>query len=95
MRAHNLAGYPRYVWITYAWYQDEWWTSAVNNEPIECSDDELAQLLRQSLAIEVIPVPENPAAETNVGVVRFKHVESISSYCIVLLRCCLTSLYTL
>lgn len=69
MRTYNLVGYPRYVWITYAWYEDKWWTSEVDNEPINCDDDELAQMLRQSLSVEVLPVPDDPHAETNVGVV--------------------------
>ena len=69
MRTHGLSGYPRYVWITYAWYQDQWWTSAVNGDPIRCSDDELSQLLVQSLAIEVLPVADDPDDKTKVGVV--------------------------
>lgn len=70
MKAHGIGGYPQYVWITYAWYQDQWWTSAVNNDPIRCSEDELVQLLRLSLAIEIVPVPDDLDAQTDVGLVR-------------------------
>ena len=70
MKTHNIVGFPRYVWITYAWYRDEWWTSAVNDEPIRCSEDELVQLLRLSLAIEIVPVPDDPNAVTDVNLVR-------------------------
>ena len=70
MKTHNLVSYPRYVWITFAWYQDEWWTSVANNDPIRCNDDELAVLLRQSLAIETVPVPDDPNARTEEGLVR-------------------------
>lgn len=77
MRTHGIGGYPQYVWITYAWYQDEWWTSAVNNDPIMCSEDELVQLLRFSVGIETIPVSDNPNAQTDVGLVR-----TTKSYCI-------------
>jgi hypothetical protein len=64
-----VAGYPRYVWITYAWYQDLWWTSAVNNEPIQCSEDDLVEQLRLSIAIEIIPIPDDPNTQTSVGLV--------------------------
>ena len=70
MRRHSLVGYPRYVWITYAWYQEEWWTAAINNDTISCEEEELATFLRQSLAIEVVPVPDNRDAMTEVGLVR-------------------------
>ena len=58
------------MWITYAWYREEWWTSAINDEPIRCSEDELVQLLRLSIAIEIVPVSDNPDANTDVGLVR-------------------------
>lgn len=69
MRTYKLVGYPRYVWITYAWYEDKWWTSDVHNDPIDCDENELAQMLRQSLSVEVVPVPDDYDAETDVGVV--------------------------
>ena len=69
MRTHNLVGFPRYVWITYAWYQDRWWTSDVNDEQISCGEDEIVQLLKQSIAIEVVPVSDDPEQATDVGLV--------------------------
>ena len=70
MMMHDfLVGYPQYVWIAYAWYEDEWWTSDINNDPISCDENELAQMLRQSLSVEIVPVPDDPNAETDVGVV--------------------------
>ena len=66
---HNLIGFPRYVWITYAWYQDQWWTSVVNVEPKRCEDREIVQLLRLSLAIEAMPTPDNFRAENDVALV--------------------------
>lgn len=70
MKVHNIVGYPRYVWITYAWYQEGWWTSAVNDDPIGCSEDELVQLLRLSLSVQIVPVSDNLNAQTDVGLVR-------------------------
>ena len=81
MKAHGIGGYPQYVWITYAWYQEEWWTSAVNNDPIRCSEDELVQLLRLSIGIEIIPVPDDPSAQTDVGLVKNQCKEACSLMC--------------
>ena len=69
MKTHNLFCYPRYVWITYGWYHDNWWTSAVNNHPIRCSEDELVMLLRLSISIETDPVPDDFDASTDVQMV--------------------------
>ena len=41
----------------------------MNNDPIQCSEDELVQQLRLSIAIEIVPVPDDPNAQTNVGLV--------------------------
>lgn len=65
-----MAGYPRYVWITYSWYQSKWWTSKVNSDPVECDEEELTQLLKQSLSVGSIPVPSDPNAITDVRLVR-------------------------
>ena len=71
MKTRNIVGYPRYVWITYAWYQEEWWMSAVSDDlQIRCSEDELVQQLRLSLAVQIVPVPDNPNAQTDVGLVK-------------------------
>ena len=58
------------MWITYAWYQEQWWTSAVNDEAIRCDDEELTQLLMFSIAMEILPIPDDPNADTDVGLVR-------------------------
>lgn len=87
LRSHGISGYPRYVWITYAWYQDQWWTSGVNNEPIRCSEDELVQLLRLSLAIEIVPVPDDPSAQTDVGLVRWIHTIAWTDFILILPTC--------
>ena len=73
MMTHNLVGFPHYVWITYAWYQDQWWTSAVNIEPTRCEDREIVQLLRLSLAIEAMPTRDNIHAENDVALVSMEY----------------------
>lgn len=42
----------------------------MNNDQIRCNEDELIQLLRLSIAIEIVPVPDDLNAETDVGPVR-------------------------
>ncbi len=43
--------YPKYVWLTYGWYQDRWWTEEVNPEPINCTDHQLAEVLHRSFLL--------------------------------------------
>ena len=66
MKTHKLTGYPGYVWITYAWYQHEWWSSAT----IRCDEEELAQMLRYSLSLGGVPLTKDPEVQTDVGLVR-------------------------
>ena len=43
--------------------------SAVNDEPIRCDNEEFAQLLTLSIAIQVVPVTDDLDADTEVGLV--------------------------
>ena len=61
--------YPRYAWITYGWYQDEWWTAAVTDNDVNCTDAELASFLDRVLAVQNIPAAENLTAPTDTGLV--------------------------
>ncbi|XP_064390850.1 gamma-aminobutyric acid type B receptor subunit 2-like isoform X2 [Halichondria panicea] len=47
--------YPNYAWLTYGWYQDRWWTEEVNPEPTNCTDDQLAEALHRSIALQLRP----------------------------------------
>ena len=42
----------------------------MNDDPIRCNEDELVQLLRLSLAIGIVPIPDDPNGQTDVGLVR-------------------------
>ena len=54
-----LRGYkhPKYVWLTYGWYQDRWWTEEVNPEPTNCTDHQLAEVLHRSLVLGYLSMP--------------------------------------
>ncbi len=70
-----LRGYthPKYVWVTYGWYQDRWWTEEVNPEPTNCTDHQLAEVLHRSLALQLIPDLNELNATTDTGLVSPKH----------------------
>ena len=40
---------PKYVWITYAWYDRGWWSQDYDNS--SCTPDILRKVLNSSLAI--------------------------------------------
>ena len=61
--------YPRYAWVTNGWYQNNWWTEEVNQEQIDCSDDELAEFLHRSLVLEMLPEHNDSNAPTDVRLV--------------------------
>ena len=42
----------------------------MNDDPIRCDEEELIQLLRLSIAIQTVPIADNPDAATEVGLVR-------------------------
>ena len=74
---HGLDGYPRYVWITYSWYQDRWWRPVINNDPIRCDEEDLVQLLKRSLILGIVPFPDDPDASTDVGQVRVREHKTL------------------
>ncbi|XP_064391124.1 gamma-aminobutyric acid type B receptor subunit 2-like [Halichondria panicea] len=47
--------YPKYAWLTYGWYQNRWWTEEVNPEPTNCTDNQLAEALHRSSALQLLP----------------------------------------
>ena len=49
-QAHTLGlRYPKYVFLTYGSYEYQWWTKQDNDD--QCSGDDLARVLRFSLAV--------------------------------------------
>ena len=69
--------YEDYIWITHGWYPVNWWSLSVTPDPEElsaaneslCSDEAIAEMLSSSLAVNIIPLPDNNTMETDVGYV--------------------------
>ncbi len=81
-----LRGYthPKYVWLTYGWYQDRWWTEEVNPEPTNCTDYQLAEVLHRSLTLEQILQQKHDAHTTLL--VRYTELTCIQRQLIKLLN---------
>ena len=41
--------YPQYLFLTYAWYSDQWWE--LDTENLTCSADDRASVLPRTLAL--------------------------------------------
>lgn len=61
--------YPRYVWLSYGWYQDKWWTSEINPRMANCTDSQLAGFLERGLALQILPMAQDLDAMTDTGLV--------------------------
>ena len=60
---HNYT-YPRYAWILYDWYAEEWWTTG---DPIDdCSDGDLRRFLDRAVTVQL---PEFGNGTTSIGTV--------------------------
>ena len=57
--------YPKYLFMTYAWYADEWWIS----DDVNCTGSEMEEVLEFSLALTPYPEIEDRNAITDEGVV--------------------------
>ena len=75
--------YPRYAWVTNGWYQNNWWTEEVNQEQIDCSDDELAEFLHRSLVLKMLPEHNDSNAPTDVRLVSIEQIHLV--FCIIIL----------
>lgn len=64
-----------YVWLLFAWYQDNWWldkpvSQSIYN-PITCTTSELEEILERAILIDHFPFvpPENRSMTTDTGMV--------------------------
>ena len=62
--------YPRYVWMTFDWYPQRWWTKKLSLDEIDCTDDELERFLDTAITLRRHPTQEDVNAVTNTGIVR-------------------------
>ena len=64
-----------FVWLIHGWYKLRWWTAEVaQDSEVDCTDDQLEQLLRRSLAILQIPTADNTTAPTDVELVSINSI---------------------
>ena len=59
--------YPRYAFITYAWYRNYWW---VPQGDINCTVQEMEEVLNHSLAVFADPRIQNSSQIVDAGIVR-------------------------
>ena len=73
---------PRYVWILHGWYPNRWWTEAVANETIACSDTQLEMFLAKSrtLIVDNLQAPTGFHTETESGIVSYDSLLCILYY---------------
>lgn len=68
---------PRYVWITYGWYQEEWWRESKNSV---CSNNQLAGIVERGLALQLFPRSRHPEVMTDTGLVGVDYVILLPFY---------------
>ena len=64
-----------YVWLLFAWYQDNWWQDEplflASYNQINCSSSEMEEILDRAILIDHFPFvpPENRSMTTDTGMV--------------------------
>ena len=74
MRPNPEHHYPGYVWITFGWYQENWWSADVtDNSSLHCSDEDLEPFLRNTFSIQLGNSTMDSTAPTDVKLVSQLH----------------------
>ena len=64
--------YPRYVWITYGWYDADWYRAQSNDdavEDVECTVQQLSKAVNGAIIIQHYPTASDMNAPTMTGIV--------------------------
>ena len=74
MQAYNLelTLSNGYLWLTFAWYPDEWWTEPANRtnyNPVTCPQDVLESMIEHSIIIDHYAYVQDKNSSTDVGIV--------------------------
>ena len=76
-QAHSLnMTYPRYVFLTYGWYEDRWFAEEVQGD--ECTPAQRESVLQHTLAVLQDEFLTNLSAVTDTGIVSKKHFMSVA-----------------
>ena len=61
--------YPKYMFITYGWYANNWWTIPATSSRYNCTAEERATVLPYTLAPTVPEFPTDLNAQAEPGIV--------------------------
>lgn len=61
--------YPKYLLITYGWYDNEWWTVKATSSHYNCTADQRASILAYTVAPRLQESYTNLTAEDESGIV--------------------------
>ena len=73
-QAHSLnMTYPRYMFLTYGWYEDRWFAEVVQGD--ECTPEQRESVLQHTLAVRRDEFLTNLSVITDTGTVsQYSHV---------------------
>lgn len=69
-----------YLWLTFAWYPDEWWTEPANRtnyNPVTCPQDVLESMIEHSIIIDHYAYVQDKNSSTNVGITRYEFEQQL------------------
>ena len=70
LQAYRLGfRYPKYMFITYGWFSNNWWTEPATSSQHNCTAEERATVLLYTLAPIVSEFPTNLSAQAEPGIV--------------------------
>ena len=61
--------YPKYMFITFGWYPNQWWEMPTNTSQYNCTADQIAEVLRYTLAPAIQEIPLDPHFVAEPGLV--------------------------
>ena len=61
--------YPKYIFMTYGWYADKWWTGSATSSQYNCTAEERATILPYTMGPLLPEFPADLDAEAEPGIV--------------------------
>ena len=72
--------YPKYLLITYGWYDNEWWKAGATSSDYTCTAAERSSALAYSLAPRVQESYTSLTAEDASGLVSYLYIRETYAY---------------
>ena len=59
---------PKYMFITYGWYDERWWQEGYSSDNYNCTAEDLEKVALYNIAVVLAEFPEDPdaVAEPNI-----------------------------